>query len=375
MQISVIQENLARGINSVIKAIESRPPLPALANILLEAEDSRLRIAASNLQLSITVWIGAMVVQPGTITLPAKTLADLVGRLPKERVDLTLNEQTNTISLTCGSTKSSIKGIAATEYPPIKQSDEAGLVVLSKDLKSMIVQTAFAAAKEDNRPILTGVYVSVEKDVLTLAAADGYRLAVRTTRLDESLGTKVEMTIPARTMLEVARLIDDDNQPISISLPNKNNIVTFRLPNTDVSSQILEGRFPDFAAIIPKRHTTQATVDTQDWLKKAQTAEIFARDDSHSGRLILKPATAPGAPGQLIIAGRSAERGSVDSSLDVHIDGESLDANFDIRFMVEGLNVIETDQVVFQGTNQEAPGVFRQQGREDFTYVLMPMTR
>jgi DNA polymerase III subunit beta len=375
MQISVLQENLAKGLNSVIKAIESRPPLPVLANVLLEAEDSRLRIAASNLQMSITVWIGAKVDRPGTITLPAKTFADLVGRLSKERVDLTLDESTSTVTVKCGSTVSNIKGIASTEYPPIKQSDEAGIVVQARALKSMILQTAFAAAKEDNRPILTGVYTQVDKDVLTLAAADGYRLAVRTARLDEVLPKKAEMVIPARTMLEVARLMDDENQPVSISLPNKNNIVTFRLPNVDISSQILEGRFPDFAAIIPQRYITQSVIDTQDWLKKCQTAEIFARDDAHSGRLVVKPPKGPGEPGELIVAGRSAERGNADNSLTAHVEGESLDLHFDIRFLIEVLNVIDEDQVVFQSNGSDSPGVIRPQGREDFVHVIMPMTR
>jgi len=130
MQISVLQENLHKGITSVIKAIESRPPLPVLANVLLEAdEEGRLRIAASNLQMSIAVCIGAKVDRPGTITLPAKTLADLVGRLSRERVDLSLDNATNTMTLRCDSTVSTIKGIAATEYPPIKQSDNPGFSV------------------------------------------------------------------------------------------------------------------------------------------------------------------------------------------------------------------------------------------------------
>jgi DNA polymerase-3 subunit beta len=375
MQISVLQERLVKGLNSVVKAIESKPPLPVLANVLIEAEDERLRIAASNLQMSITVWVGVKIDRPGTITLPAKTFTDLISRLSKERVDLTLEESTKTITVKCGSTVSTLKGIAATEYPPIKQSDEPGIVVSGKVLKSMILQTAFAAAKEDNRPILTGVYVSVEKDVLTLAAADGYRLAVRTTRLDESVAKKVEMVIPARSLIEVARLIEDEGQPLSISLPNKQNIVTFRLPNVDISSQILEGRFPDFAAIIPQRYSNRSVIDTQDWLNKCQTAEIFARDDAHSGRLILKGPDRPGGTGQLIMGGRSAERGHADSHLDAHVEGASVDMHFDIRFMVELLNVIDTDNVVFENNGADSPGVFRPQGQEDFVHVIMPLTR
>jgi DNA polymerase III subunit beta len=375
VNVSVLQDNLARAINSVIKAIESRPPLPVLGNILIDAMDSRLRLSASNLQMSIVVWVGAKVNTPGSITLPAKTLADLVGRLPKERIDLTLDDATSTMTVRCGKTVSNIKGIASTEYPPIKQSDEEGIVLSGKALKSMILQTAFAAAKEDNRPILTGVYTQVDKDVLTLAAADGYRLAVRTARLDEPLPKKAEMVIPAVTMREVARLIEDENQAISISLPNKNNIVTFRLPNVDISSQILEGRFPDFAAIIPQSHSTQAVIDTQEWMKKCQTAEIFSRDDAHSGRLIVKPARNVGEDDEVIVSGRSAERGHADNSLIARVEGEAMDAHFDIRYLIEVLNVIEEDCVVFQSNGADSPGVIIPQGREDFVHVIMPLTR
>lgn len=374
MQVSILQDRFYKGLTDVLKAIEPRPPLPVLANVLLEAGDGRLRIVASNLQMSITVWIGAKVDQPGTITLPAKTLTDLVSRLSKDRVDLTLNELTHTVTLRCGATVSEIKGIASTEYPPVKQSEEDGITMPAKTLKSMILQTAFAAAKEDNRPILTGVYLCVEKDVLTLAAADGYRLAVRTARLDDKRPKKAEMVIPAQTLMEVARLLNDEDT-VCLALPNKDHIVTFRMPNVDVSSQLIDGRFPDFAAIIPQRHITEAVIDAQEWLKKCQTAEIFARDDAHSGRLIVKPPTHPGESGEMIVAGRSAERGHADNRLDARVEGESLDIHFDIRFLIEVLNVIDEDQVVFQSHGPDSPGMIRPQGREDFVHVIMPLTR
>lgn len=374
MLVSVLQENLMKALGSVMKAIESRPPLPVLANVLLEAEDSRLRIAASNLQMSITVWIGAKVDQPGTVTLPAKTFADLVGRLSKERVDLSLDVASSTITVRCGSTVSTIKGIASTEYPPVKQSDAEGFEMPAKTLRSMIAQTVFAAAKKDNRPILTGVYMRGDKDVLTLAGADGYRLSVRTTRLDEAAPRRVEMVVPAKTLLEVARLVED-NDSVSIALPNKNNIVTFRLPHIDVSSQILEGRFPDFAAIIPQHHATRAVIDTQDWLKKCQIAEIFSRDDANSVRLNITAPSVAGTPGEVAVSGRSAERGDAGSRLEASVEGNSLEAHFDIRFLIEVLNVIDEDSIVFRSAGPDNPGVICPNGREDFLHVLMPLSR
>lgn len=375
MIISVLQENLAKGVNIVQKAVEARPALPVLANILLEAEDSRLKLAATNLQMSITMWIGAKVEKPGAITLPAKTFVDLVNKLSRERVDLSLDASTHTVTVRCGTTISQIKGIDADEFPPINHSDESGVVVNGKTFKEMIFQTTFAAAKEDNRPILTGVYTLIENDVLTMAAADGYRLAVRTGKLDYAHPAKVEMVIPARTLNEVARVLDDGDEEVSISLPGKRSEVTFHLPNVDISSQLLEGRFPDFAAIIPRGYVTQTVMYTEDLLKKCQTAEIFARDSANSGRLYVKPPAAPGEPGEVVIAGKSAERGSADNRLDAHVEGEPLDISFNIRYLIEVLGVIKEERVVFQSNGAENPGVIRPENREDFVHVIMPMSR
>jgi DNA polymerase III subunit beta len=375
MQISVIQENLAKALNNVIKAIDARPPLPVLANVLLEAEGSHLRIVGSNLQMSISIFIGAKVDRPGRITLPAKTFTDLVGRLAKERVDLRLDELTNTIHVRCGATEGSIKGIAATEYPPVKQSDEQGITMRASVLKEMILHTVFACAREDNRPILTGIYTEVNVDALTMAAADGYRLAVRTARLDDALPQK-KMVIPAKTMLEVARLLEDTKDDICITFPNKDRIVTFRLPNNiEISAQLLDGIFPDFTGIIPKARKTQAVAPVQDWLKRCQIAEIFARDDAHSGRVIVKPSAMPGMGGEIIIAGRSAERGHSDNRFEGMIEGDTFDAHFDIRYLIEMFNTIAQDQIVFEANGNDSPAVWKIQGREDAVFVVMPMTR
>jgi DNA polymerase-3 subunit beta len=374
MIISVLQENLSKGVNIVQKAVESRPALPVLANILLEAEDSRLKLAATNLQMSITMWIGAKVEVPGSITLPSKTFSDLVNRLSPERVDLNLDAPTHTVSIKCGTTQSNIKGIDADEFPPITHSDDNGIIINGKTLREMINQTAFASAKDDSRPILTGVYTQIEGDTLTMAAADGYRLAVRTGKLESPYPTRTEMVIPSRTLLEIARIAADD-EDVNISLPGKREIVTFHMTNVDVSSQLLEGRFPDFRAIIPRGYVTSTTMYTSDLLKKCQTAEIFARDSAFAGRLYVKPASAPGEPGEVVIAGKSAERGNADNRLDAHVEGEPLDISFNIKYLIEVLNVITDERVTFQSNGAENPGVIRPEGREDFVHVIMPMSR
>ncbi len=375
MRISVLQENLAKGVSTVIKAVESRPTLPVLANILLEADEARLKLAATNLQMSITMWIGAKVDVAGSITLPAKTLADLVNNLSPERVDMVLDTATHTMQVRCGATNSNIKGIDADEFPPIAHGEQADVVIEGSVLRDMILQTAFAAAKEDNRPILTGVYTELDGERITMAAADGYRLAVRSGTLVEPVREPAKMVIPARTLNEIARIIDENDKEVAISLPDRRDIVTFHLHNVDISSQLLEGRFPDFSAIIPQQYITSTTMYTSDLLKACRRAQIFARDSANSGRLYVKPPRGPGEPGEVQVIGKSAERGDLDGMLDATVEGEALDISFNIEYLIDVLKVITDERVIFQSNGTENPGVIRLEERDDFVHVIMPMSR
>ena len=374
MIVSVLQENLAKSLNIVTKAVDSNPPLPVLANVLLETEDSRLKISATNLELSISVWIGAKVEQTGSITLPAKTFSELVNSLSRERVDLRLDAATHTVHLRCGVQTSNIRGIDADEFPPINHNERADMQIEGETLREMIVQTAFAAAREQNRPILTGVYLQLEGQTMTLASADGYRLAVRTTEIGENFSEKQDMVVPARVMSEIARIVEDD-QEVGISLPTQRNSITVFAPNILISSQLLEGRFPDFASIIPRSFVTSTTMYTNDLLAVCQRAEIFARDNANSANLHVKPALNPGEPAEVLIVGKSAERGDSEGMLDATAEGEPLDISFNIRYLIDVLRVVKEERVVFQSNGPENPGVLKPENRDDFVHVIMPMSK
>jgi len=376
MIVSIVQDELTKGLSVVSKAVESRPTLPVLANILLEAEEGSLRLTATNLQMSISWQHGAKVDRAGSITLPAKTLTDLVNNLNSgNQVMMELDTSNNTMRISSGSTKANIKGIDADEYPPVTHGEQLDLELDARLLQDMIAKTAFAAAKEDNRPILTGVYTLLEGEKLTMAAADGFRLSVRTSGLEVGVGQKVELVIPARALNEVARIIDDKTKTVGITLPSKRDQITFHLGDIQVSSQLLEGRFPDFAAIIPRSYTTSTLLDRNEFLKQCKRAEIFSRDNANSGRLYVVPSKGPGQSGTVVIAGKSAERGDTDGAVDAHIEGEPLDVSFNIRYLIDVLNVIQQSEVVFESNGAEHPGVIRIQGDESFVHVIMPMSR
>ena len=376
MRVTVLQENLTKGMTIVSKAVESRPTMPVLGNVLLETEDARLKLAAVNMSLGmgITCWIGAKIDASGAITLPAKIFSDLVNNLSPERVDLSLDEATQTINLKCGGTKSNIKGIDADEFPPVPQGGEGDVTVDGRILKEMINQTVFAAASEDNRPILTGVYTRFEDDTLTMAAADGYRLAVRTSKLEQSFAEPIDMVIPGKALAEVARIISDEDSEVSITLPGDRDIVLFHMKSVDVSSQLLEGKFPDFGAIIPHSYSTSTVMYTSDLLRACQRAEIFARDNAFSGRLYITPPKGPNEPGEVKVASRSQERGDNEGVLDASIEGEALDISFNIKYLIEVLRVIPDERVVLHSNGTANPGVLRLENRDDFVHVIMPMS-
>lgn len=377
MRVSVRQENLAKGLSIVGRAVENRPTLPVLGNVLLSAEDARLKLAAMDMGLgmSITCWIGAKVDQPGAITLPKNTLADLVNNLSPERVDMAMDTATQTVNVRCGTTVSNIKGIDAGEFPLLPEDGAGDILVPGRTLKDMISQTVFATAREDNRPILTGLYVEFNGSIMTLAAADGYRLAVRTSEIDQHFAEPFSMVVPGRAMAEVARIISEEDDEVGITLPGERDIVLFHLKNVLVSSQLLEGKFPDFSAVIPRSYITQTVVYTSDLLRACKRAAIFARDSAGSAQILVKPARSPGEPGEVVIAGRSNERGDNTGMVDASVEGEALDISLNVEYLIDVLNVIPDERVILQSNGATSPGVLRPENRDDFVHVIMPMTR
>lgn len=373
MKVSVLQDKLAKGLSIVGRAVENRPTLPVLGNILLATGDSRVKLAATNLEMSITTWIGAKIEQEGQITLPARTLADLVNNLSPERVDLTLDTATQTVNVRCGATVSNIKGIDASEFPLVPEGGAEDVVLSGKVFKEMIAQTTFAAAKEDNRPILTGILMQFDGNVMTMAAADGYRLAVRTVEIEQHFPQTIEFVVPARALSEVGRIISEEDETIQISLPGERDLVMFHMRHTDVATQLLDGKFPDFASIIPRHYVTATTMYTSDLLAACKRAEIFARDSAYSAKLLVKPAPGPGEPGAVRIIGTSAERGDNEGMVDASVEGEELFISFNIRYLIDVLNVVSDERVVFESNGAANPGVVRPENRDDFVCVIMPM--
>jgi DNA polymerase-3 subunit beta len=376
MKVSVLQENLAHGLSIVSRAVSPRSTLPVLANVLVATDEGRLRLSATNLELGITCWIGAKIEEEGSTTVPARTFNDLVSTLSDKQVDMSLTVRTQTLNVRCGASNTNLKCIDAQEFPPMPVADATqGIQINIADFKEMIQQVVFAASSDEARPILTGVLITLKDDKITLAAADGFRLSVRKSELSSPVPRSINAVIPARALSELARVAMDGDQVITLILPPGRGQVIFRLKDIELVSQLIEGSFPDYEQIIPRRHSTRAVLSTPDFLKACKQAEIFAREGSHIARINITPGGEL-QPGTVEISGQSDETGSNQNVVDASLEGPGLLIAFNVRFLREVLEVVRTPTVALETTSDTSPGVIRPMtgpGEERFLHVIMPM--
>jgi len=381
VRVSCLQENLSRGLNIVGRAVSPRSTLPVLGNILLATDEGRLKLAATNLEIGISCWIGAKVEDEGAVTVPSRLLGEFVNQLPAERIDMDLSVRTLMLNLKCARYDTNIKGIDASEFPIIPTSDGADAIRIEADtLRKMINQVAFAAATDESRPTLTGVHARFNGNRLTLAATDGFRLAVRGTELATTVPEKTEVIIPARALSELSRIIgllpkaEGEAQMVEITIASARNQILFHLPDVDMVSQLIDANFPNYEAIIPKSFATRTIIDTQPTLRALRVANLFARDSSNIVRFQMTPGH-DGAPASLTMTATSAESGDNLANLDAIIEGPESEIAFNGRYMLEVLSIIDEPQIALETTRPSAPGVVRPVGvgPEEFTCVVMPM--
>ena len=373
MKVTVLQETLAHGLSIVSRAVSPRSTLPVLSNVLVATDEGRLRLSATNLELGITCWIGAKIEEEGSTTVPARTFVDLVGTLPAEQVNLNLNPATQSLNVRAGASITDIKCIDSQEFPPMPTPEmDTAFQINVADFKEIIQQVAFAASSDEARPVLMGVLMNVEGDKLTMAAADGFRLSVRHATLSSPVPQPLSAIIPARALNELARIAGEGGEMISMVLPKSRGQVVFRVKDTELVAQLIDGVFPDYQQIIPHSYKSRTILSTQSLLKACKQAEIFAREGSNVARFNIK-SSGDQEPGSVEISTQSEETGSNETVVSATIDGSGLLIAFNVRFLREVLEVVRSPNVALETSAANSPGVIRPVGSDDFLHVIMPM--
>jgi DNA polymerase-3 subunit beta len=372
MKLTVSQAQLAHGLGVVSRAVSPRSTLPVLNNILIATDDGRLRISATNLELGITCWIGAQIEEEGSITIPARIFADLISTLPGDKVSLSLNARTQSLNIHSGSSNFDIKGIDAQEFPPMPVPDlSAGVELNVADFKDMIRQVGFAASSDEARPVLQGVLMEINGNQMSLAATDGFRIAVRNAELSTSLSNPVKVIIPARSLGELARIATDGNESVTMVVPQERGQVIFHMKDAELVTQLIEGNFPDYRAIIPRSFKTRTIISTAEFLKACRQAEIIARESNYVIRMTIQPQE--GGPGSVEFSTQSEEMGSGEVVVDANIEGPELLVAFNVSYLSDVLEVIGTPNTILETNANNTPGMLSPVGDESYKHVIMPM--
>jgi len=375
MKLSCLQENLSKGLAVVSRAVATRSTLPVTQNVLISTDQSRLKLSATNLEIAITTWIGASIEDEGAITLPARILTEFVNTLEGDKIDFSLPEGNGILNISSGRSKATINGIDAEEFPPIPTVlDGIRAVVNAGVLKKAISRVAFAAATEESRPVLTGVELKIERNDFSLAAADGFRLAVQKDKLTEPIDGNIEVIIPARTMNELNRLVSDDSEEIEVVMTPTRGQILFRSGDIEIVSQLLQGNFPNYQQLLPEEHSTRSIFDTNALQRAVRSASIFARDGSNIVRMQLVPPSEDDDNGKALISARSEEVGDNEDVVDAEsLEGEESKIAFNSRYLMDVLAVLDKGNVVLETTTASSPGVFKPVEDDGYTHVVMPM--
>ena len=368
MKLSVMQENLARGLSVVSRAVSSRSALPVLANVLLRTEDAGLKLTATNLEIGITSWVPGKIEAEGSLTVPARLLTDVISGLPAgERVDLEVENGT-TLHIRAGKTQARLRGIDAEEFPVIPSAGERPTTRVSqKVLRHALAEVAFAAASDEARPILTGVLTRFQGDRLTLAAADNYRIAVKTLPILVPV-EDTSIVVPAKSYNELMRVLTETDDTVDIMLAPAKSQVIFHIEGTELVSRLIDGQFPNYQQVLPASFAPRALVDREDLLKAVRLSALIA---SSAANVVKLKVGDEGSSGITIAA--AADVGDAEGEVEAQVEGDGVTIAFNARYLVEALQNVEGDRLALEMSGPLSPGVLKPLDDPDYVHVIMPV--
>ncbi len=371
MKVQVLQENLQRGLATVSRAVAARNTLPIISNVLFQTDQGRLKLVATDLDITICAWIGAKIDEEGATTIPSRLIGDFVASLPPGTVNLEIPERGRQVKLDCANNKSTINTMDAEDFPRSQAVTGGASIELDpKVLKRAIDRVEFAAASDDSRPVLTGIQVKSDGTRLTFASADGFRLAVADITLSDGPAEAIEVIVPARALRELARLVSEGNEAVEMRINAQKTQVMFAMTDVELVAQLIQGTFPNYSQLIPAEYNTRCIVDVDEFKREARIAAIFARDGSGIIRLQMHPAN--GMPGRLTVSARADEIGDNEGELDAQIEGDAGKIAFNARYLQDVLNALN-GKVALEMTSPSSQGVFRPLDERDYVHVVMPM--
>jgi len=361
MKLQVTQENLSRALNNVARIASSRHSLPILSNVLLKTVDNRLCVAATDLNIAITQYVGTKVSKSGAVTVPARLMQDFISSLPSGVIELSLEE--TKLKISTDQHKSTINGTSAEDYPVMPKIKKGNTWnISSEELKRALNQTVVAASNDDARPVLTGVNFQTDKGELYVVATDSYRLAEKKLGKIES---EMNILVPASSLQDLLRVIDNNQEDIQIT--NDDQQILFKTGDTELVTRLIDGKFPDYKKLLPTKFETSATVSRSELTSLTKVSSLFAREtggsvilevDEDSQEISVRSITSQIGENSAKAAAKASGSGQI---------------TLNSRFIIDALNAIEGEEV-FIGFNQKLePFILKKSDNDNYKHIIMPL--
>ncbi len=361
MKLQVTQENLNRALGTVARVANARNPLPVLANVLLRTDSNRLSVAATNLDIAITQYIGAKISGEGSITVPARLMQDFISTLPGGVIDLNLEE--TRLHITTEQYNSVINGIVADDFPVMPTIEggktwTVGGVLLKKGLQ----QVVFAASGDESRPVLTGVLLHTVDGKLYLAATDSYRLAEKELGANKA---EVSLLIPASAMQDLLRVLGDGDDEVQVTHDDQQ--VQFRVGDVELVARLLEGKYPDYRKLIPQSFAVSTTLKRADLVNVTKVSSLFARESAGSVTVEVDEAKQ-----QLSIRSIASQLGENTATAAGKVTGTG-SITLNSRYLLDALGALSGDEVTFGFNGKLEPTLLKDAAATDYAHIIMPL--
>lgn len=374
MKILILKENLKTGLNFIERIIPKSFSLPILNNVLLSTENNFLNLAATDLEIGVRYWILAKIEDEGKIVVPAKFLSGFINSLPENKI--LFETRNNILQIKTKSFKTEIKGFSPDEFPIIPKIEKEEFLEINSALFCQgLNQVSKFTTINQSRPEISGVYLSFQKNQIQMAATDSFRLAEKTLVLKTPLRPDFKensVILPQKTVQELITVGLEEGQKLKIYLDTNQIMFEFKKegavrPHLQSISRLIEGEYPNYQEIIPKKYETQIVLNKEEFLNHLKVASFFG-GRINEARLDIDP-----SKGEMTIFSQSPEIGENQSLLQGRISGQKLQISFNWKFLIEGLANIQSPEVVFELNGEEGPAALKPVGDQSLVYIVMPI--
>jgi DNA polymerase-3 subunit beta len=371
MKVEILKENLKNGLNIVEKIVGKNLSLPILDNVLISTEDNFLSLSSTDLETAIKLWILTKIVKKGKVVVPAKFLSNLVSLLPNEKI--TLEEKKQGLYVECNKFKNQVQGFNPEEFPLIPEFKDAEfLEVDNKKLCQGLSQIVDVASPSQSRPEISGIYFIFSKNIIKIVATDSFRLAEKTITLETPVKKNISFILPQKPAKEIINILSEKEGLVKMYFSLNQTMFEFPMkdaphPQVQIVSRLIEGEYPNYEEIIPKKFKTHVVVKRDEFLNQIKAASLF------SGKINEVKIKVSEQEKEIQISAQDPDIGESNSSIPAKIEGEAIEVSFNHKFLIDGLLNIKSSEVIFDMSKEEGPCVLKPVGDASYIYVVMPI--